>query len=122
MNLQLWQEIFGWLLMLTGVLDALKYSLQARKIWKAQSSKNISRRFINWAIVNDVVRIGYGVVLVDWYIILSSLLALVCMIDMFLAQYWWYPYRCRYLINFKRPNIFLYTINSILPNQIRKRL
>lgn len=116
------KQIFGALLIFTSIFDAIKYSLQSRKIWKIQSAKAMSRKFINFAILNDIVKLIYGIIIIDWYIIISSLLALGCMFDLFYAIYHWYPYRHRGLIGFHRPNIFLYTLNSILPNKIRKHL
>lgn len=112
----------GMILVLTGILDAAKYSLQARKIQQHQSAKGMSRKFINFAIINDVIRVCYGLAIHDWYIIASSILALLCMCDLFYQIYFWYPYKYRNLLNFKRPSIILYTINSILPNRIRRRL
>lgn len=115
-------NIFGVLLIITGLFDAAKYALQGQKIAKAKSAKNFSRRFINYALINDLVKLVYGFVITDIYIVLTSILALVTMIYMWYQIYLWYPYRCRNLLNFKRPNIFLYTLNSILPNRIRKKL
>lgn len=116
------QQFFGGLLVFTSIFDAIKYSLQARKIWKAESAKSMSRKFINFALSNDFVKLAYGVIIIDWYIIFSSILALICMIDLWYAIYRWYPYRHRGLVGFKRPNVCLYIINSILPNSIRRRL
>lgn len=116
------KDIIGALLVITSIGDALKYSIQALKIRQNQSSKNISRKFLNFAILNDIVKLGYGCVLIDWYIIISSLLAIVCMFHMYYEQYIFYPYRYRNLLHWKRPNIFVYIINSILPNRLRKHL
>jgi len=116
------KELFGGLLVVTSIFDAIKYSLQARKIQKEQSAKSMSRKFINFALINDFVKLTYGIIIHDWFIILSSILALICMIDLWYQIYWWYPYKKRGLLNFKRPNIFLYTINSLLSNSIRKHL
>lgn len=118
----MFKDIFGTLLVLTGILDAIKYSLQAYKIHQAKSSRSISRKFINFALLNDYVKLGYGVCIGDMFIILSSILALICMMHLFFEIYWWYPYKCRGLCNFKRPNIFVYIINSWLPNYLRKKL
>lgn len=116
------KQIFGALLIFTSIFDAVKYSLQAHKIRKIKTAKAMSRKFINFALMNDIIKLLYGILIFDWYIIISSVLALVCMIDLFYTIYLWYPYRMRGCSNFKRPNIFLYTINSILPNTIRKKL
>lgn len=122
MNNILIKDIFGCLLIITSIFDALKYSLQARRIQKVKSAKSMSRKFINFALTNDFVKLGYGCIIHDLFIIFSSILALVCMLDLFWQIYWFYPYKMRGCINFHRPNILLYTINSILPNRIRKRL
>lgn len=116
------KDIVGGLLIFTSVFDAAKYSIQALKISKAKSAKNMSRKFTNFAILNDLVKLLYGIVIMDLFIIGSSILALGCMFHLWWETYLWYPYRCRGLLGFKRPNIVLYLINSLLSNRIRKRL
>ena len=116
------KELFGLLLIGTSILDALKYSIQANKIKRERTAKSMSRKFINFAILNDLVKLGYGLTILDLYIISSSILALICMIQLFYTIYIFYPYRCRGLNGFKRPGILTYTINSALPNKLRKRL
>jgi len=116
------KDFLGGLLILTSIFDAFKYSLQARKIVKEKTAKSMSRKFINFALTNDFVKLGYGVVICDLFIISSSILALICMIDLWWQIYWYYPYRMRGCLNFRRPNILLYIVNSILPNKLRKRL
>ena len=115
-------NIFGILLVFTGILDALKYGIQGYKIQKAQSAKNFSRQFMNFALGNDIVKLAYGIVIWDFYIVFTSILALVTMIYMWYQIYINYPYKYRNLRNFKKPNIFKYIWNSILPNNLRKRL
>jgi uncharacterized protein with PQ loop repeat len=116
------KNVVGILFTLTGILDALKYSIQARRVQKLKSSKEMSRKFINFALLNDFLKLAYGLLLLDIYIIASSILALICMVDLFWQMYLWYPYRKRGLQNFKRPNLILYIINYWLPNRLRKRL
>ena len=108
MNIILLKDFFGGLLIVTSIFDAIKYSIQARKIQKEKSAKSMSRKFINFALVNDFVKLGYGIIIKDVFIILSSILALFCMIDLWIQIYKYYPYRMRGCSNFKRPNIFLY--------------
>jgi hypothetical protein len=115
-------NIFGVLLIATSILDALKYELEARRIIEAKTSKNRSRKFINWALLNDVIKFGYGIVILDFYIILTSVLSLITMCRMFYAQYLFYPYKYRGLTNFKRPSLFVYIINSWMPNSLRRKL
>ena len=115
-------NITGILLTITGILDAIKYHWSASKIREKKSAQGHSRKFINAALANDLIRIIHCILLPDWYLVLSSLLALIFMLEHWFTVYWFYPYRCRGLFGFKRPNIILYTINSILPNQIRRKL
>jgi hypothetical protein len=121
MNLIL-KDTIGVILVIISIFDAFKYSIQARKIQKAKSAKSMSRKFINFALTNDFVKMGYGIVISDLFIVSSSILALICMMDLWWEIYWFYPYRMRGCSNFKRPNILLYLLNSILPNRIRKKL
>jgi len=122
MNIATLQNLFGNLLIFTSIFDALKYSIQANKIRKVKSAKSMSRRFINWAMSNDIIKLIYGIIIRDIYIVLSSLLSLICMIHLWIVIYLYYPYKHRGLVNFKRPNVLLYLINSLIPNSIRKRL
>jgi hypothetical protein len=115
-------NIFGILLIGTGILDAAKYALQGHKIQVAKSAKNFSRQFMNFALGNDIIKLLYGVLINDVYIVLTSILALVTMIYMWWQIYCWYPFKRRGLNNFRRPNIFIYIINSLLPNSLRKKL
>lgn len=114
--------IIGILLIITGIFDSWKYCFQAQKIIAIRSAKGQSRKFINCAILNDIVRVAYALAIVDWYILATSLFAFFCMIYLLMITYFYYPYKGRGLNNFKRPNFMLYIINSILPNRIRRRL
>lgn len=116
------REFIGSCLILTSIFDAWKYVWQARAIKRAKTARGHSRKFINAAIFNDLIKLLYGIILLDFFIIFSSLLALITMIYNFYIIYIFYPYRKRGLIHFKRPNIILYIINSILPNSIRRKL
>jgi hypothetical protein len=122
MNNLILKDILGGLLIITSIGDAIKYTIQANKISRAKTAKSMSRKFINLALTNDFVKLSYGFVINDLFIVASSILALICMTHLWFVIYWFYPYRMRGCQNFKRPNLLLYTINSILPNRIRKRL
>jgi hypothetical protein len=119
----MFKEFAGYLFILWGILDAIKYHLQASRIRKVKTAKEHSRMFLNMAIGNDLYRFIYFLFINrDYYVLFTALLAII-----FMLEYWWeiyshYPYRCRKLNNFKKPNITLYVINSILPNRIRRRL
>jgi len=122
MDYTLLRNIVGVLVFITGILDAVKYYIQGNKIKKVKSSRGTSRRFINFAISSDITKIIYSIIILDIYIFAISLLASFCMFYMFWQMYVYYPYRKRMKPGFKRPNIFVYVINSILPNSIRKKL
>jgi hypothetical protein len=116
-------NIFGVILTVFGYLDGYKYFIEARKIVSVKTSHGHSRKFINIALANDVVRLGYFFVIDrNIYLIISAIVALVFMCYMFWQIYWWYPYRNRTRYGFKRPNLGLYIVNSLLPNSIRKKL
>jgi hypothetical protein len=115
-------NIIGFLFIITGCLDAIKYLWEASKVKNAKSAKTHSRKFINCALLNDIVKLAYGVCLMDIYIILTSIIAIFTMSYLWWQIFLWYPYKQRGLINFRRPNVFVYLINSILPNSLRRRL
>lgn len=116
------KEIFGILLVATGILDAGKYSLQAFKIQKVKSAKAQSRKFVLMAIGNDLIKTVYSIIIWDIFIFLSSILAMVCMFHLWWVVYLYYPYNHRGLNGFKRPNLLKFTWNACLPNSIREHL
>lgn len=115
-------HIFGYILIIGGILDSWKYIWHVGSIIKVGSSKSHSRKFINAGIFQDLVKIIYGILIQDWFITLSCFMALVTMIVYFYIIYKYYPYRYRGLKNWKRPNLIKYTWNSLLPNKYRKKL
>lgn len=116
------KNVVGILLVITGILDAYKYLLQGRKIQLRKSSKGMSRMFMNYALSQDIVKLIYAIIIQDLYIFTISVLALGCMLYMWEMVRQFYPYKMRGCYNFKRPNIFVYLINSLLPNKTRKKL
>jgi len=52
-----WINIVGIILIITGIFDSFKYKWSADKIKQLQSAKGQSRKFINCAILNDIIRI-----------------------------------------------------------------
>jgi hypothetical protein len=116
------KNIVGLALILAGLLDAWKYIWHIQAIHRVNTSKGHSRKFANAAITQDLVKLMYGIVIYDLYIILSTILALITMSMYFYTLYKFYPYRNRNKFNFKPPNILTYTVNSLLPNRIRRRL
>ncbi len=117
------QEIVGILITITGVFDAVKYYWEAQKIRQVGTARGHSRKFINAAILNDLVRVVYFLFFNrDIYLIISAALALLCMGYQFACIYLYYPYRGRGLNNFKRPSLLTFLINSFIPNKYRRRL
>lgn len=121
-DLAMLKEVFGILLIITGVFDAGKYSLQAWKIQKAQTARAQSRKFVLMAIGNDLIKTVYSIFIMDIYIFLSSVLALFCMLHLWLVVYQYYPYKQRGLHNFKKPSLLTFTVNAMIPNQYRAHL
>ena len=107
---------------IAGIFDAIKYIWESQAIIKVKTSKGHSRKFINAAIINDVVRIVYlfSMDKLDWYLMISALAAILCMAYMYYQVYRFYPYKT--YPKGKKPNIFLYMWNSFLPNNLRPRL
>ena len=122
MNLELIKTVFGVLLIITGIFDAWKYSLQAMKIQRAKNAKVQSRKFVLMAIGNDLIKTIYSVIILDPYIFLSSVLAMVCMLQLWWVVYKFYPYYLRGLRGFQRPSLLVFTINACIPNQHRRHL
>lgn len=117
------KNIAGAILIFWGYFDGVKYHLQAKAVRKAKSARGNSRMFTNLAIGNDVYRLFYFFFIDrNFYVLLTSIIALIFMLELWYVQYKFYPYKYRGLSSFKRPNIILYIINSWLPNSIRKHL
>lgn len=114
--------IIRFLVLITGFADAVKYRIETNKIKKNKSSKNVSRMFTVIAIVCDVILLVYVILIKDPTLFIVRLMSLYFMIELFWAQYLHYPYRCRGLDGFKRPNFWLFLWNACLSNKIRKRL
>lgn len=122
-NLFSLHNLLGVILTVTGIFDAIKYHWQTISIRKVGLARGHSRKFINAAILNDLVRLFYFIfVKPDVYLLIATIIALGCMTELYWTIYCFYPYRMRGCFNFKRPNIFTYFINSWLLNKIRKRL
>jgi hypothetical protein len=116
------KDIVGGLLILTSLLDAIKYYWAAQKIKEFKSAKGASRKFLNAAIANDLAKLIYSILILDIFIFIASISALMTMCYNYYIVYKFYPYKYRGLQNFRKPNILLYIWNSLTPNSIRKRL
>ena len=116
-------EGLKWLVLGASILDSIKYKLLSNKISKLKSSREISRKFINISIFHKFSLLLYSwLILDDWVVTTSCIIALYTLAEAFYMVYLHYPYKMRKLKNFKRPSILYYTWNSILPNKTRKRL
>ena len=122
----IWVSIAGYALVVLGHLDALKYHIEACKIKEVKSSFGHSRKFINLALGNDLYRLFYFTVIdQNLFLLIVSIFSLYFMLEMFWAMYIYYPYQTypkRIRTTIKRPNIWLYIVNSLIPNKHRKRL
>jgi len=118
-------SISGILLTITGIWDGFKYHWSASAVRKAKSAKGQSRKFINVAISNDIIRIIHCALLPDWWLVVSSIFALIFMLEHWIVVYIYYPYKTypkEKIIRLKRPNILRYFWNSLLPNKVRRHL
>lgn len=117
-------DIFKFIVLLTGIIDAEKYENQRSKIIKAKTAKSQSRMFLNKAFVIDVIKLAYVIVLYphDWVLLTISFLPLITIARVYWITYLYYPYKFRGLHNFKRPNFWIYFCNSWISNKKRKRL
>ena len=116
-------DLWGIGLLFVRFMDGYKYHIEARSLKKAGVAKGRSRKFINYAWTADAYMIVYLIRhAIDWYLLVSFIMAIFFMTEYWISLYKMYPYRMRGCSNFKRPNIFIYLVNSILPNKLRKRL
>jgi hypothetical protein len=114
--------VIGFIFIISGIFDSWKYHWESDKIREVKTAKGHSRKFINVAILSDLVKLFYAICINDLFITFSACVALGFMIELFVMIYFYYPYKHRKAIDFVRPNIFIYTINSLLPNKIRRKL
>jgi hypothetical protein len=118
------RNIAGIVLTLLGFLDGYKYRLESLKIRECRTSEGHSRKFINIALSNDLFKLFYFVFIdQNIYVLVSTIFALICMVDMFWAIYLYYSY-CTYpkRVTIKRPNLYIYIINSLIFNKYRTKL
>ena len=116
-------EILRWLVLLSGILDSWKYKLLSNKIARLKTSREHSRTFLNISIFNRILLLLYSYfILNDWVVTWSCIIALYTLIEAFYTMFVFYPYYKRGLKNFKRPSLWKYTLNSLIPNHIRQRL
>jgi len=116
-------QILRYSLFIMGIWDAYKYKLMSNKIAKLKSSKEHSRTFLNGSIFYRILLWLYAwLVLDDWVLTWTCTFALYTLLEAFYTMYNHYPYKTRGFSNFKRPSLWVYTINSLIPNKWRKRL
>jgi hypothetical protein len=65
MNNLLLKDILGGILILTSIFDAWKYVWNAKSIIKIGTARGHSRKFINAALLNDSVKLFYGIIIND---------------------------------------------------------
>jgi hypothetical protein len=116
-------ELWGIGLLITRFCDGYKYHIEANAIRRAKTAKGHSRKFINIAWGSDLYMLIYLLNNnIDWFMIISFIIALIFMTEHWITVYKFYPYKCRGLQGFKKPNLIIYLLNSLLPNKIRRRL
>jgi len=114
--------IIRFLVLITGFVDAIKYRIETNKIKKTKSSRDVSRRFTIMAIICDIILLVYVILIKDPTLFIARLMSLYFMCELFWWQYIHYPYKCRELDGFKKPNFLIFLWNACLSNKVRKRL
>lgn len=116
-------NVWGIILVVCRIYDAYKYHLSSAKIRKVKTAKGHSRDFGNIALGVDFFMLVYFIFYnFDWYMIVSTIVMIAFVIEYWLTVYFYYPYRMRGCVHFKRPHILKYFINSIQSDRTRKRL
>lgn len=116
-------EILRWSLLIMSIFDSYKYKIISNKIARLKSSREHSRTFLNVSIIYRMLLLLYSfLILKDWVINVSCLIALYTLVEAFYMIYIHYPYRMRGCKNFKKPSLWKYTCNSLYPNHLRERL
>lgn len=110
------------LVICTGVVDAIKYRVETSKVKKTASSRDLSRKFTLMALICNIILILYCLLISEWTLLIVRCMSLIFMCELFWTQYLYYPYKMRKLMNFRKPNFFIFLWNALLPNRIRKRL
>lgn len=115
--------ILQWLVLITGILDAIKYKFISQKVSRYKSSKEQSRKMINLTLLKNFILLIYGhFYLNDWAISITCMVSLYTCSEAFYYCYTYYPYKNRKRKGFKKPSIITYTINSLTPNKYAKKL
>lgn len=116
-------EILKYVVLITGIFDAYKYRLQAIKVCRLKSSREISRMSLMYAIFHRIPLLVYvWLILNDKILIIISCMALYLMLEAFYYVYNFYPYRNRGLKNFKKPSMWIFLKDIFSKNKYGKRL
>jgi len=116
-------EILKYVVLITGIFDAYKYRLQAIKVCRLKSSREISRMSLMYAIFHRIPLLLYvWLVLNDKILIIISCMALYTMLESFYHVYEFYPYRGRGRKNFKKPSMWVFVKDIFSKNTYGKRL
>lgn len=121
--MEIFISLLGYAVLIMGIWDAYKYKLMSNKMSKLKSAKEHSRTFLNGSIIFKFLFLLYAwLKLNDNIVMWTCAFALYTLVEAWHTMYIHYPYKRRGLKNFKRPSMWKYFINSLLPNQIRKKL
>ena len=115
--------ILKWGVLITSILDSWKYRFLALKVKHMKCSKAVSRKFLNISIIYRIFLLAYSaLVLKDWIIGVSCIIALLTLFETHYYTYIYYPYKYRGLKNFKRPSVLKYILNSLVLNKYASKL
>ena len=109
--LNIFTQIIGLALIVSGIYDGYKYHWLSVAIRKAGTAKGQSRKFVNAALAKDIAIFLYMMLKFDLYILGMTFVGFIFTIELLITIYYFYPYRYRNLNNFKRPSFWVYFIN-----------
>lgn len=117
-------SIWGIILMCGRFWDAWKYFLLGQKIRKLRTAKGQSRDFGNTALAVDFIILAYFIFHnFDIYMILTTTFSIFCVVFFWIMVYLYYPYQ-HYprKIKQRRPNLWIYFINSLENDRTKRHL
>lgn len=117
-----YKNIVQFLVLVAGVADAYKYSRLRQKITRTKSSRDVSRMFSLIAIICDIIFVTYTLMIRDPFLIFVRGIALFTTLDLYYHIYLYYPFKTRKLKGFRRPSLWAFILNTLEPNNIRKRM
>ena len=117
---------WGWGIIIARFYDGYKYRMNSRKIKKLKSAEGHSRDFGNTALAVDIFMLGYFIFKnYDPYMIFSCIVCILFVLEYWVTLYIYYPYQTYPKIitkTIKRPNVWIYFVNSLQNDKTKHHL